>query len=227
MTPKPDRQFSQSDQLKLAAIMSNRRDVRGNNFLPDPVSDEDIQTLLQAAVSAPSVGYSQPWSFVVVRDETIKNKVANSFAEENARAERLFQNDRREHYASMKLEGIREAPVNIAVFYTPSNTSVLGQNSMPETGEYSVACAIQNIWLMARVMNIGGGWVSILNPDTVKSILRSPPEHKLIGYLCVGYVNEFYDRPELETLGWQSRKPLEDMVHYDEFTDGPPSVMTN
>jgi 5,6-dimethylbenzimidazole synthase len=117
----------------------------------------------------------------------------------------------------LKLEGITEAPLNLAVFYKPSPKPVLGQTTMKEAGLYSVVCAIQNIWLMARALNIGVGWVSILDPEKVKCILHAPPENQLIAYLCIGWVDEFLPRPELEALQWEKRKEKEAVVYYDTY----------
>jgi len=197
--------------------MLHRRDVRGNNFLDTPVDDANIEQILSAAVLAPSVGFSQPWEFVVIRDEGTKQRVHDSFQIENKKAESEFSEDRQGLYKQLKLDGILEAPVNIAVFYKPSDGPVLGQTSMNEVGEYSVVCAIQNMWLMARAMNIGLGWVSILDPSKVKRILGSPEENKLIGYLCLGYVKEFYTSPELERLNWEKRKQLASSIYKDSY----------
>lgn len=210
-------QFDEPQQRLLEEIMKARRDVRGNHFLRDaPVSEDDVQRILQAATWAPSVGYSQPWRFVVIRNDEIKLQVAQSFKQENEKAAHLFD-EKQQQYQQLKLEGILEAPVNIAVFYEPSNAPVLGQTSMQEMGEYSVVCAVQNMWLMARAMNIGMGWVSILNPGDVKQILSAPDNNKLVAYLCVGKVDQFLDRPELEQLKWQEAKSLDSVVSFDGF----------
>jgi 5,6-dimethylbenzimidazole synthase len=213
----PGKSFTEEQQRVLAEIMSSRRDIRGNNFTSKEVTDEDISKLLETAHWAPSVGFSQPWEFVVIRDKSIKTKVAECFSLENEKARRLFQSERRQNYTALKLEGIHEAPVNIAVFYKPTVGPVLGQTAMPDTGEYSVVCAIQNMWLMSRAMNLGIGWVSIINPEKIKDILHSPPRNKLIAYLCIGYVSEFHNQPELEMLGWEERKPIKITVHDDQF----------
>ena len=197
--------------------MLHRRDVRGNNFLTDEVPDEIVDKILHSASLAPSVGYSQPWEFVVIRDAAVKRQISASFEQENAKAADAFCDDKRSMYTQLKLEGIHEAPVNIAVFYRPETEPVLGQNSMPETGEYSVGCAVQNMWLMSRALNVGLGWVSILDPEAVKRILRSPPDNKLVAYLCVGYVGEFYSTPELERLEWKARKPLSAAVYREAY----------
>ncbi|PWQ98323.1 5,6-dimethylbenzimidazole synthase [Leucothrix arctica] len=211
-----NKQFTVDDQAILEEIMLYRRDVRGNKFLSTPVPQEAIQKILMAASLAPSVGFSQPWEFLVIRNEETKNKVVESFETENQKANVLFEGKKKSLYSQLKLEGIREAPVNIAVYYTSSKKPVLGQTSMKEAGEYSVVCAIQNMWLMARAMNIGLGWVSIIDPEVVKGILKSSPDSKLIAYLCIGYVDEFLESPELEMLEWEKRKELQSVVHYDD-----------
>ena len=199
--------------------MLHRRDVRGNNFRPDAVPDDIVDRILHAATLAPSVGFSQPWEFVVIRDQSVKRQVSASFETENQRAAETFGDDRKAMYTRLKLEGIHEAPVNIAVFYRPQDEPVLGQNTMPETGEYSVVCAVQNMWLMARALNVGIGWVSILDPLAVKQILNAPACNKLVAYLCIGYVGEFFSTPELERLEWKERKPLAPAVHRDAYPD--------
>lgn len=209
--------FSNDDQQLLEQLMLHRRDVRGNNFLPDEVPDDVIDRILHSASLAPSVGYSQPWEFVVIRDTAVKARISASFELENEKAAGVFADEKKAIYSHIKLEGIHEAPVNIAVFYKPEKEPVLGQNTMLEAGEYSVVCAVQNMWLMSRALNIGLGWVSILDPLVVKDILNSPPDNKLVAYLCIGYVGEFFSTPELERLQWKSRKPLEASVYREGY----------
>ncbi|UTA46705.1 5,6-dimethylbenzimidazole synthase [Simiduia sp. 21SJ11W-1] len=209
--------FNADHQQALFDIMRHRRDVRGNNFTSTPIPQDVINTILEAATLAPSVGFSQPWEFVMVTDPHIKTQIRDSFNKANAQGQAQFLDAKQEQYKQLKLEGIMEAPVNIAVFYKPSSKPVLGQNTMKEMGEYSVVCAIQNMWLSARSLNVGMGWVSILCPHTVKRLLKAPEECKLVGYLCLGYVKTFYDSPELERLRWEKRKHLEQAVHTNAF----------
>ena len=210
-------EFNAEQQSLLESILMARRDVRGNHFLRhEPVTDEELQRILEAAMWAPSVGFSQPWQFVVIRSPETKNKIAQSFKQENEKAAHLFD-ERQVQYQQLKLEGIYEAPVNIAVYYQAPDKPVLGQTSMQEMGEYSVVCAVQNMWLMARVMNIGIGWVSILDPDTVNQALNTPVDHKLVAYLCIGRVDEFLERPELEQLKWEKRKSLAQSLKQESF----------
>ena len=192
-------------------IILHRRDVRGNRFLDRPLEQETIDRLLMAALHAPSVGFSQPWEFVLITDRDVRRQIRAIFDEVNLEARAAF-GDRGEAYGRLKLEGILEAPLNIAVFYRPPGGAVLGQTAMPEAGAYSVVCAVQNLWLMARALNIGVGWVSILEPERVKEILDVPEGHRLVAYLCVGYTDGFYTRPELELLQWDRRKELEEVM---------------
>ncbi|MCD8439930.1 5,6-dimethylbenzimidazole synthase [Tenacibaculum finnmarkense] len=204
--------FTPENIETLEQIILARRDVRGNRFINTPISKEDLDKILFAGVNAPSVGFSQPWEFVVIKDLKIRNKIKDSFFEENEKAKNLFEGKKADAYTQLKLEGIVESALNIAVFYKPSQHPVLGQTSMKEAGVYSVVCAIQNMWLMARALNVGLGWVSILNENNVKTILNAPDDRQLIGYLCLGHVDKFYENPELERLKWEKRKNINDVV---------------
>lgn len=205
------KQFTPEEARVLQDIILHRRDVRGNRFVDRPLEQEAVDTLLMAALHAPSVGFSQPWEFVLVTDKDIRHRIRALFDDANAQAGSVF-GERQETYNRLKLEGILEAPLNIAVFYRPPTGPVLGQTSMPEAGAYSVVCAVQNLWLMARALNIGVGWVSILEPERVNPILKVPEACRLVAYLCVGYTDGFYTRPELEMLQWDRRKELEEVV---------------
>ncbi|PSL46691.1 cob(II)yrinic acid a,c-diamide reductase [Chitinophaga niastensis] len=209
--------FEETAVAVLQDIILHRRDVRGNRFLSKPLEEEVVDKLLTAALNAPSVGFSQPWEFVLIRDEAVKQRIKASFNEENEKAVPVFSEEKQPDYIRLKLEGIMEAPLNIAVFYKPSDKPVLGQTSMEEAGLYSVVCAVQNMWLMARALNIGIGWVSILDAEKVKHILNAPMENKLVAYLCVGYTNGFYTQPELEILQWEKRKMKQAVVFKEGY----------
>lgn len=205
--------YELEDARALLQVMRNRRDVRGNRFRSQEIEPEKLEMILQAALSAPSVGFSQPWRFVVIDDADVKEQVYGSFSEENEKAKAVFKE--RDLYRSLKLEGIREAPLNIAVLYEPSDEPVLGQTSMEQMGEYSVVCAVQNMWLMARTLNIGMGWVSIVDEAKVLENINAPENAKLIAYLCVGYVDGFAEKPELQSLGWADAKAMDDLVNHN------------
>ena len=192
--------FTTDEIQTLEQIIVSRRDVRGNRFLDKEIEQSHLDKILFAGINAPSVGFSQPWEFVVVKDLEIRNKIKESFLEENQKAKQLFKEEKLDAYTKLKLEGITESALNIAVFYKPSHSPVLGQTTMKEAGVYSVVCAIQNMWLMARALEIGLGWVSIIDPEKVKTILNAPEDRQLIGYLCLGHVDKFYENPELERL---------------------------
>ncbi|BDS11203.1 5,6-dimethylbenzimidazole synthase [Aureispira anguillae] len=213
--------FNANDTAVLESILLHRRDVRGNHFLPQPLPPDIIHKILFAGVNAPSVGFSQPWEFVLIDDLKVKKAIRASFDLENQKAANQFER-KQDQYQQLKLEGIIEAPLNIAVFYNPSKGPVLGQTSMPEMGTYSVVCAIQNMWLMARSLNVGLGWVSIVDPDKICSILKVPSNRKLVGYLCLGYVDHFYKVPELELLKWEKRKQMEEVIYTNGYNNCNP-----
>lgn len=204
--------FTSENIETLEQIILARRDVRGNHFTNVPIAQENLDKIIFAGVHAPSVGFSQPWEFVIIKDLEIRNKIKDSFFKENEKAKLLFKDEKAHAYAPLKLEGIVEAALNIAVFYKPSEHPVLGQTNMREAGVYSVVCAIQNMWLMARALEIGLGWVSILDPQDIKTILKAPKDRQLIGYLCLGHVDTFYETPELERLQWEKRKDINEVI---------------
>lgn len=216
-----NKQFTHDDQSLFEELLIHRRDVRGNRFLDTPIADETLDKILRAVELSPSVGFSQPWEFVIIRKQQTKQAVADVFTIENTKAETLFNDEKRQEYSQLKLEGILKTPINIAVFYKQAEGPVLGQTSMPDVGEYSVVCAIQNMWLMSRALNIGMGWVSILDSEKIKDIVQIPDDlkhkRKLVAYLCFGHVDEFLDRPELELLKWDNRKPISECLHEESY----------
>lgn len=209
------RLFTEKERQILEDIIIHRRTELGKNFINKEIPDATIERLLFAALRAPSVGFSQPWEFVIIRNPSIKAQIKVCFEQENAKAKKIFKNQ--PLYNQFQLEGITTTPVNIAVFYKPSHTPILGQTSMDKSGMYSVCLAIQNLWLMARAENIGLCWVSILDEEQVKTILNAPSENQLIAYLCIGYVTEFAERPQLEIANWEKYKSKEAVVYYDRY----------
>ncbi|MEZ5523686.1 MAG: 5,6-dimethylbenzimidazole synthase [Pseudomonadales bacterium] len=208
-----------SQQLEsLYRVIFSRRDVRGQ-FLPDPIPDEVLSRLLYAAHHAPSVGYMQPWNFLLVKSPAVKQRVHAAFVEANEEARQMFQGERRALYSSLKLEGILESPLNICITCDRNRTgeTVLGRTHQSDMDLYSSVCAVQNFWLAARAENVGVGWVSIAKPTQLREALAIPEEIIPIAYLCVGYVSEFFDQPELERKGWLPRLPLNDLIYYDQW----------
>jgi 5,6-dimethylbenzimidazole synthase len=190
----------------LAELFRWRRDVR--RFRPEPIGDV-LDELIALATLAPSVGHSQPWRFVTVESEERRGAVIENFNACNAAALATYDGEAAALYARLKLAGLREAPVHLAVFCDTAteNGRGLGRMSMPETLCYSVVGAIQNFALAARARGLGVGWVSILDPREIAAILAVPAEWRLIAYLCVGYPQEEHLDPELERHGWEARLP--------------------
>ena len=210
--------FSDEEKNGLYKAIYSRRDVR-SHFTSDPIEDEVLTRILNAAHHAPSVGFSQPWNFILIKDNETRNKIKESFEIERKRSSKLVDEPKRSKYLSFKLEGILDSPVNVCVTYDPSRFGpfVIGKSSIPDTGLYSVCCAIQNLWLAARTEGIGLGWVSILSNEILKKQLQLPEHILPIAYLCLGHVNEFAKKPDLETAGWLDRLELKDVVFYEKW----------
>ena len=204
-------------QHPIYEVIFSRRDVR--RFLPRPIPEEVFQRILTAAHHAPSVGFMQPWNFIVIRDASIRGKVKGLFLRENAKAAKVFRGRRRHLYDRLKLEGIEEAPVNLCITCDPQRFGphVLGRHTIRRTDLYSTCCAIQNLWLAARAEGLGVGWVSILRNDRLKKILGIPNGIIPVAYLCIGYPVEFLPKPELQQVGWASRLQLNDLVFTDRW----------
>ncbi len=213
-------EFTDEEKKGLYKAIYSRRDVR-SHFTSRSIKDDILSRILNAAHHAPSVGFSQPWNFILIKDITTKKKIKDSFEEEKNRSSKLVEEPKRSKYISFKLEGILESPINLCVTYDPSKFGpfVIGRSSIPEAGLYSVCCAIQNLWLAARTEGVGLGWVSILSNDTLKEVLELPEHVVPIAYLCLGYVDEFAQKPDLETAGWLPRLDLKDVVYFEKWQD--------
>ena len=211
-------EFTEEEKIGLYKAIFSRRDVR-SKFTSSPVDDGILTRILNAAHHAPSVGFSQPWNFILIKDPQTKEKIKHSFDEERKRSSQLVKEPRKSKYLSFKLEGICDSPVNICVTYDPSKFGpfVIGRSTIPEAGIYSVCCAIQNLWLAARTEGLGLGWVSILSNETLKKILELPQHVTPVAYLCLGHVEEFSQKPDLETAGWLPRLELEDVIFYEKW----------
>ena len=211
-------EFSEEEKGGFYKAVFSRRDVR-SHFTSRLIDEEIIMKILKAAHHAPSVGFSQPWNFILIKDNETKKKIKESFEKEREHSAKLVEGPRRSKYLSFKLEGIIDAPVNICVTYDPSKFGpfVIGRTTIPETGIYSVCCAVQNLWLASRAEGIGVGWVSILSNDVLKRVLDLPEHVTPIAYLCLGYVEQFAKKPDLETAGWLPRLDLKDVVYYEKW----------
>ena len=213
---RPAGAFSADDRAAVYRAIETRRDVR-DQFLPEPLSEAVIERLLQAAHAAPSVGFMQPWNFVLVQQDATKMAVWQAFQRANDEAAAMFAADKRDLYRSLKLEGIRKAPLSICVTCdsTRGGAVVLGRTHNQRMDVYSTVCAVQNLWLAARAEGIGVGWVSIFHDSDIRAILGIPPHIEIVAWLCLGKVEELYEEPELAVKGWRQRLPLENLVFRD------------
>jgi 5,6-dimethylbenzimidazole synthase len=198
--------FDKPFRMRLRDLFRWRRDVR--HFRSEPVPSAILDDLLEIASLAPSVGLSQPWRFVIVDDPLRRSAVRASFVSCNALALANQDADRTAQYARLKLAGLNEAPCQFAVFaeVDPEQGHGLGRRTMPETTAYSAAMAVHTLWLAARAEGLGLGWVSILDPTEVTTVLDVPRDWIFIGYFCLGYPQTEDDLPELERTGWEYRR---------------------
>lgn len=205
--------FTREEIDAIYRVIASRRDMR--HFRPGPIDDAVLARLLHAAHLAPSVGFMQPWRFIRLRDTTVRERLhAMVEAERQATAQAL--GERGAEFLRLKVEGIREcAEVLVAALCDARDRHVFGRRTMPEMDLASVACAIQNMWLAARAEGIGMGWVSMFDPDAVRTALRMPDGSRPVAVLCLGHVDAFYDRPMLEREGWAQRADLKDLMYTD------------
>jgi 5,6-dimethylbenzimidazole synthase len=197
--------FDKAFKDQFALLVRWRRDVR--RFRTDPVAPDLVARLLDLAVCAPSVGLSQPWRFVLVETPERRRAIATNFANANEAALAGYAGERQARYTKLKLEGLGQAPVHLAVCADEATSAGhgLGSRTMPETIRYSVVAAIQTLWLAARAEGLGVGWISILDPTAVHTALDLPAHWTFVAYLCIGWPVEEHDDPELERHGWQDR----------------------
>ena len=210
--------FNAQDRAAVYRAIETRRDVR-DQFLPAEIDEALLLRLLGAAHHAPSVGFMQPWDFIVVRSAQLRQQVWKAFQEANAEAAEMFTSERQAIYRQLKLEGICKAPINICVTCdrTRGGEVVLGRTHNKMMDLYSTVCAVQNLWLAARAEGIGVGWVSIFRDADLRKLLNLPDHVEIIAYLCLGHIDELYEQPELLVKGWQKRLPLEDLIHHERW----------
>ena len=214
--------FNDAERAAVYKAITLRRDIR-RQFEAAPIPPDVLIRILSAAHQAGSVGFMQPWDFIVVDDYQTRRQVLESFLRERDRSAELYEGERKELYLSLKLEGILESPLNLCVTCdrTRGGPHVLGRSTILETDLYSTCCAVQNLWLAGRVEGIGVGWVSILDPVQLARILGLPENVVPVAYLCLGYVHEFPHSPELARAGWRQRIPLADLIHLNRWGRRP------
>jgi 5,6-dimethylbenzimidazole synthase len=208
--------FTDQEIAAIYRVVALRRDMR--HFLPDPLDEALVERLLGAAHLAPSVGFMQPWRFTRIRDRKLREEIhALVELERKATAEAL--GERGDEFMRLKVEGIRECPELLVVALTHERDQhIFGRRTMPDMDLASVACAIQNLWLVARAENVGMGWVSLFDPEALRQLLRMPVGSRPIAILCLGYVPQFYRQPMLEEAHWARRVDWKELVKVDYWT---------
>ena len=208
--------FSDPERAAVYKVMAARRDIR--SFLPDPVDGDALARILAAAHQGPSVGLMQPWNFIVIHDLAVRAQLQALAEAERQRAADNYEGLRRDHYLRLKVEGLLDAPCTICVTSDPTRGgTVLGRSTIPETALMSTACAIENLWLAARAEGLGVGWVSFYRPQDVRALLNIPDSVDPVALLCLGYTAHFPDRPLLERVDWERRRPLSAAVYQDRW----------
>lgn len=209
--------FTEQEQETLYKVIQHRRDVR--SFLQTPVPEEKLLRILQAAHQAPSVGFMQPWNFIVVTSDEVKARLAWAADKERRALAIHYEGEKETKFLSLKIEGLKEAPITICVTCDPTRggSHVLGRNSIPETDQLSTACAIQNMWLAACVEGLAMGWVSFYKKNDVRDILEIPPHIDPLALISIGYTEEYPQQPILETANWRKREELSSLVFQEKW----------
>jgi 5,6-dimethylbenzimidazole synthase len=204
--------FTEEEKQGLYKSIYTRRDVR--TFLSDPVPEETIMRLLNAAHHGPSVGFMQPWNFILISTDKVKERLAWAADKERRALAIHYEDTRQDEFLNLKIEGIKQAPITICVTCDPTRggSHVLGRNSIPETDIMSVACAIQNMWLAACAEGLAMGWVSFYKKNDVRDILRIPPHIDPVALLSIGFTENYPDKPILETANWEKRRSLNNLI---------------
>ena len=199
-------------------LVARRRDVRAE-FTGEPVDDETLARVLGAAHRAPSVGMSQPWDFVLVRDRVVLDAFAQHVAAERSEYAADLPPERRARFDRIKVEGVRESGLGVVVTYDPirGGPQVLGRRTVDDTGLFSVVLAVQNLWLAATAEGLGVGWVSFYREEVLSGLVDLPARVRPVAWLCVGHVAGLQELPDLERHGWRARRPLADVVHHETY----------
>jgi 5,6-dimethylbenzimidazole synthase len=202
--------FTPEEIDALYRIMAARRDMR--HFLPDAVDPTLLNKILQAAHMGPSVGFMQPWRFIRITDKQLREKIQALVEEERIETAKELQ-ERKDEFMRLKVEGINECGELLVVALSDHREEhIFGRRTLPEMDLASVACAIQNMWLASRAEGLGLGWVSLFSPSKLAALLNMPEGSKPVAILCIGHVEQFYEKPMLETENWAERLDLNDLV---------------
>ncbi len=215
---QPDHYFTEEERAAVYKSIYSRRDVRGQ-FKSEAVPDDVLARIITAAHHAPSVGFMQPWNFLLIKSPETKKKIHDIFLNANDEAAEMFEPEQSAAYRKLKLEGIIESPINMVVTCDRDRAGpvVVGRTHDKSMDLFSSVCAVQNLWLAARAEGVGVGWVSIFNKKALKQALKLPKSVTPVAYLCIGYVEHFLVEPELKSAGWRDRLAVEELVCFDEW----------
>ncbi|MFP8886148.1 nicotinate-nucleotide--dimethylbenzimidazole phosphoribosyltransferase [Streptomyces mangrovi] len=210
--------YDEAERETLHRLMRERRDIR-NGFRSDPIPDDVLLRVLEAAHTAPSVGHSQPWDFVLIRSEETRRTMHELAMRQRDAYARSLPRARAKQFKELKVEAILDTPVNIVVTADPTRGGrhTLGRHTQPKMAPYSSALAVENLWLAARAEGLGVGWVSFFDEREMVRVLGLPEHLEVVAYLCIGYVDAFPDEPELVQAGWSRRRPLSWVVHEESY----------
>lgn len=209
--------FNEQEKKALYDVIYKRRDVR--TFLSKSIPSDVLQRVLEAGHHAPSVGFMQPWNFILVKDGGLKKKLAWAAEKERKALSIHYEGEKANQFLELKVEGIKEAPVTICVTCDPTRggSHVLGRNSIPETDILSTACAIQNMWLASCAEGLALGWVSFYKKNDVRDILSIPPHVDPVALLSIGYTEDYPSSPILEEAKWEKRRELDGLIFEDTW----------
>ncbi|MFP7734905.1 5,6-dimethylbenzimidazole synthase [Priestia aryabhattai] len=207
--------FTNDEKQAVYKAIYGRRDVR--TFLSDEIPNETVYNILQAAHSGPSVGFMQPWNFILVSDTDVKNKLAWAADKERRALAIHYEGEKKEDFLELKIQGLKEAPLTICVTCDPTRggSHVLGRNSIPETDMMSTACAIQNMWLASYAEGLAMGWVSFYKKNDVRDILHIPPHIDPVALISIGYTDNYPEKPILEQANWEKRRDLDKLIYHN------------
>ncbi|GAA1806688.1 5,6-dimethylbenzimidazole synthase [Planosporangium flavigriseum] len=200
-------------------VIHRRRDVRAQ-FTGEPIPDKSLRRVLTAAHAAPSVGLTQPWDFILVRDVALRREFFAHVQHERDCFAETLDPEAAQRFARIKIDGVLESSLSIVVTYDPDRGSpaVLGRHAIADAGLYSVCLAIQNLWLAATAEGLGVGWVSFYREPFVRDLLDIPERIRPVAWLCLGPVTHLETTPDLERHGWRQRRPLDAALHQDRWT---------
>ncbi|WP_243292164.1 5,6-dimethylbenzimidazole synthase [Bacillus sp. FJAT-47783] len=222
------KRLTEEEKMGVYKAIFNRRDIR--SFINKSISTEKLEHILLAAHHAPSVGFMQPWNFIIIKEDETKKQLAEIVEKERRALSIHYEGtDRDLKFLQLKIAGILEAPVTICVTCNPfrGGDHVLGRNSIPETDMMSVSCAIQNMWLAAYAEGIAMGWVSFYKKADVRRILNIPYHIDPVALISLGYTEDYPEKPILEINNWEKRRQLENLIFDNKWGEESTITITN